>query len=171
MCFGVSALTFGCYVWSFALTSPDIPPRRPAAQTLVFNGSGCSGANQSPALSWDVAPVTTRSFAVSIYDLDAQVGHGRWHWYVINLPWKMMALSRNAGKADGTGLPPGAVQLNTDFGTPAYVGPCPPVGDRPHHYLVTIHALKVSKLEVPADEANALTKLDAEVKANTIVEA
>ena len=33
-------------------------------------------------------------------------------------------------------------QTRTDFGTSVYGGPCPPVGDKPHHYLFTLYALK-----------------------------
>jgi len=30
------------------------------------------------------------------------------------------------------------------------------VGDKPHHYIFTIYALKVDKLDVPADATGAL---------------
>jgi hypothetical protein len=46
------------------------------------------------------------------------------------------------------------VQGRTDFGTPGYGGPCPPPG-KPHHYYLRLYALKVAKLEVPADATAA----------------
>src|SRR2546430_10688882 len=46
-------------------------------------------------------------------------------------------------------LPDGAVQGNTDFGKPGYGGPCPPQGDKPHHYHFTIFALDVDRLDIP----------------------
>ena len=54
-----------------------------------------------------------------------------------------------------TNPPKGALQGRTDFGSAAYGGPCPPPG-KPHHYIFTLTALKVAKLEVPADASAAL---------------
>jgi Raf kinase inhibitor-like YbhB/YbcL family protein len=52
-------------------------------------------------------------------------------------------------------LPAGAVQGRTDFGTAGYGGPCPPPG-KPHHYHFRLYALKVAKLDLPADASAAL---------------
>jgi Raf kinase inhibitor-like YbhB/YbcL family protein len=153
----------------FKLSSADVGPDKPPAQTFIFNGFGCSGANESPALSWTPAPAGTQSFAITIYDPDAPTGSGWWHWYVINLPATTTSLPRGAGKADGSKLPKGAQQINTDFGMPGYGGPCPPAGDKPHRYIVTIYALKVPKLDVPANATAALAGFN--VKANAFAEA
>ncbi|HEX9221469.1 MAG TPA: YbhB/YbcL family Raf kinase inhibitor-like protein, partial [Gemmatimonadaceae bacterium] len=51
--------------------------------------------------------------------------------------------------------PSGSAQGNTDFGTKGYGGPCPPVGDKPHHYHITVFALKVDKLDVPGNATSA----------------
>jgi Raf kinase inhibitor-like YbhB/YbcL family protein len=48
------------------------------------------------------------------------------------------------------------VQVRTDFGTPGWGGPCPPVGHKPHRYVFTVYALGVDKLDVPADATAAL---------------
>ena len=141
---------------SFKVSSADVGPSKATANEFVFNGFGCSGGNQSPALHWSGAPAGTQSFAVSVYDPDAPTGSGWWHWYVINLPASTTALERGAGKADGSGLPAGAQQINTDFGAPGYGGPCPPAGDKPHRYVVTVYALKVPKLDVPPNATAAL---------------
>ena len=45
-------------------------------------------------------------------------------------------------------LPAGCRQGRTDFGPPGYGGPCPPAGDPPHHYLFTVYALDIDKLDV-----------------------
>lgn len=115
----------------------------------VFNGFGCSGGNVSPQIKWSGAPAGTKSFAVTIYDPDAPTGSGWWHWVVVNLPASTSELPLGAGSEPGK-LPAGTVQVKTDFGKPGYGGPCPPLGQK-HRYRITVHALKVEKLDIGAD--------------------
>ena len=140
----------------FTLTSPTIKPGATLADAQVFNGFGCSGKNISPELKWSGAPAGTKSFAVTVYDPDAPTGSGWWHWVVINLPADSTGLAEGAGSADGKGLPAGALHGRTDFGAPGFGGACPPKGDKPHRYVFTVYALKVDKLDVPADATAAL---------------
>lgn len=119
----------------------------------VFNGFGCTGENVSPALAWSGAPEGTQSFVLMVYDPDAPTGSGWWHWVVYNIPADTTELPAGAG--DGEGLPGGAVEGRTDFGTTGYGGPCPPEGTN-HRYVFTLTALKVAKLDVPADATAAL---------------
>ncbi|MED5619923.1 YbhB/YbcL family Raf kinase inhibitor-like protein [Ideonella sp. BN130291] len=140
----------------FQLTSPDIQAGGRIDKRFEFNGFGCSGENKSPALQWSGAPAGTRSFAVTVYDPDAPTGSGWWHWSVINLPADVTALKPDAGAAGGANLPQGASQVRIDYGAAAWGGMCPPQGDKPHRYVFTVHALKVDKLEVPADATAAL---------------
>lgn len=141
----------------FKLTSPDIKPNGTIADEQVFNGFGCAGKNVSPALAWSGAPKDTKSFALLVHDPDAPTGGaGWWHWVVVNIPAAVKELPKGAGKADGSGLPAGAMQVNTDFGAPGWGGPCPPAGDKPHRYVFTIHALKVEKLDLPANATASL---------------
>jgi hypothetical protein len=140
----------------FTLISPDVPKKGQMKEAQVFSGFGCSGQNISPALAWKNFPPATKSFALMVYDPDAPTGSGFWHWVVYNIPVNASSLPTGAGKADGSLLPKGAVQSNTDFGSPGYGGPCPPVGDKPHRYVFTIFALKVDKLELPPNASGAL---------------
>lgn len=140
----------------FTLTSPGIKPGATLTDAQVFNGFGCSGKNISPELKWSGAPAGTKSFAVTVYDPDAPTGSGWWHWLVINLPADSTGLAEGAGSADGKGLPAGALHGRTDFGAPGFGGACPPKGDKPHRYVFTVYALKVDKLDVPADATAAL---------------
>ena len=133
----------------------------------VFNGFGCSGKNVSPPLQWSGAPVGTKSFALTVYDPDAPTGSGWWHWIVYNVPASVTELPLGAG--DGGRLPAGAVQARTDFGTAGYGGPCPPPGDRPHHYVFTVYALKTEKLDVPANASAALVAFS--INANKLASA
>lgn len=149
----------------FRVSSPDVGPSKATADRFVYKGFGCSGENESPALHWRGAPAGTKSFAVSVYDPDAPTGSGWWHWFVVNLPASTTTLARGAGKSDGSGLPTGAQQINTDFGAPGYGGPCPPAGDKPHRYVVTVYALKVPKLDIPPNATAALAGFMANANA------
>ena len=134
----------------FRVTSTDVEQGKTLKSAQVFNGMGCTGANTSPALAWTGAPAGTKSFAVTIYDPDAPTGSGWWHWVVYNIPAATTSLATGAGDASKNLLPAGAVQGNTDFGAPGYGGACPPPGDKAHHYFITVYALNVDKLDIPA---------------------
>jgi hypothetical protein len=143
---------------SFEMSSSDIAASQTIDPRFVFNDFGCTGQNISPALSWRNAPAGTKSFAVMVHDPDAPTGGaGFWHWVVVNIPATSSALAQGAGTADGKALPAGAQQIATDYGSPGWGGPCPPVGDAPHHYNFTVYALKVDKLDLPANATASLT--------------
>lgn len=156
MVFTLAALLAAAPAAAFELHSPDFIPAAPIAAKHLFNGFGCTGDNVSPALSWKDPPAGTKSYAVTIYDPDAPTGSGWWHWVLFNLPAGTSGLPAGAGDATKPGLPKGAVQGRTDFGTTGYGGPCPPQGDKPHRYIVTVHALKVDSLALPADASAAM---------------
>ncbi len=133
----------------------------------VFNSMGCAGRNVSPELRWSGAPAGTKSFAVTMYDPDAPTGSGWWHWVVYNIPATAAGLPSGAG--GGRGMPAGAVQGNTDFGTAGYGGACPPKGDKPHRYVFTLYALKIPKVNVPATASPAMIGFN--LHANSIAKA
>ena len=114
---------------AFTLTSPDIASGGTVPQHFEFDGFGCSGRNESPALHWSGAPEGTKSFALTVYDPDAPSGSGWWHWFVVDLPAATAALAPNAGAKGGAGLPAGARQVRNDYGAFAWGGMCPPPGD------------------------------------------
>lgn len=127
-----------------------------ATKLEEFNGFGCNGNNQSPALSWSNAPVGTKSYAITMYDKDAPTGSGFWHWVVFDLPANVTELKANAGNLAGNLMPKLAIQSKTDYGAPGYGGPCPPVGHGIHQYLFTIYALKTDKLGLDANASAAV---------------
>jgi Raf kinase inhibitor-like YbhB/YbcL family protein len=151
----LSAVAASAQAGKFTLSSTDVHAGQEIAAAHVFNGMGCTGSNISPELSWKGAPAATKSFAITVYDPDAPTGSGWWHWVVYNIPAKTMKLAAGAGAANSTSLPAGAKQGNTDFGTPAYGGPCPPKGDAPHHYIFTVYALDAASLDMPASATAA----------------
>ena len=138
----------------FTLTSADVKPNGTLGDQQVFDGMGCTGANQSPELAWKEPPAGTKSFVVTVYDPDAPTGSGWWHWVVYDIPADAKELPQGAGSGQAQ-LPAGAVQGRTDFGKPGFGGACPPPG-KPHRYIFTIWALKTDKLDVPEDASPAM---------------
>lgn len=132
----------------FILYSPQIKDGVIAIEQ-VYNNGGCHGKNISPALEWKHSPPDTKSFAVTIFDIDAPTGSGWWHWLVYNIPASSSALQLGAGN-DPENLPTGAIQSINDFGFVGYGGPCPPIGSKPHNYIITIYALKTEKMDLPS---------------------
>lgn len=139
---------------TFRVTAPDLVSKGRITVAHVFNGMGCTGQNLSPALNWSGAPAGTKSFAVTAYDPDAPTGSGWWHWVMYNIPADATGLAAGAG--NGRNAPRGSQQGNTDFGSKGYGGPCPPQGDKPHHYHFTVYALKTDKLDVPGNATAAM---------------
>ncbi|MHA1763208.1 MAG: YbhB/YbcL family Raf kinase inhibitor-like protein [Promethearchaeota archaeon] len=93
------------------------------------------GADIHPHLKWENEPVSTQSFALSFVDIDND--NGIWgHWYVCNIPKKIKEIHQ--------GEVPKGQEIENDFGTLYYVGPCSP---KLHRYIFTIHALKIERLE------------------------
>ncbi|WP_226100208.1 YbhB/YbcL family Raf kinase inhibitor-like protein [Dickeya oryzae] len=154
---------------TLTLSSPAIVPNSTLPASFEFNGFGCSGQNQSPALNWHGAPAGTQSFAVTVYDPDAPTGSGWWHWMVINIPANVNSLATNAGEIGGKHLPTGARQVRIDYGVAAWGGVCPPAGDKPHRYIFTVYALKARTLDVPKDANPALGGFM--INANTLAKA
>ena len=118
--------------------------------------ANCPGENISPALAWDRAPSATRSFVILMDDQAGRAGLGVNHWVGYGI------------KANASSLPEGAalaapatftVGKNT-LGMP-YLGPCPPRGNAPQHYVFTLIAtsLEVDALPPGLDKAAVLDAL------------
>ncbi len=151
------AAASGVYAGTFTLQSHQIVPDAMMGNAHVFNGFGCSGDNISPALTWKDPPAGTKSLALMVHDPDAPTGgSGWWHWVVIDIPATADALPAGAGASNGSKMLSGARQIATDFGSPGWGGPCPPVGDKPHRYIFTLYALDVPKLDLPSAASPAL---------------
>lgn len=123
----------------FSLTSTDVVAHRPIPQQFW----GCTGSGVSPQLSWQGAPAGTQSYAVLMFDPDAPTGSGFWHWAAWDIPATTTSLPT------GATLPAGAVDGENDGGGLGYTGPCPPAGDKVHHYHIMVVALSIPNLGLP----------------------
>jgi Raf kinase inhibitor-like YbhB/YbcL family protein len=155
----------------FRLTSPDLPPGKPIAERHTANAFGCHGPNESPTLRWAGAPAGTRSFAVTMFDPYKPPASGWWHWIVYDLPPTTTLLPRKAGDPGSPGMPSQARQGLPDGDAPErhYYGPCPDEGDPPHHYVITVYALSVDHLDVPATATSA--QIDYVIASKTLAKA
>lgn len=117
------------------------------------------GDNASPAITWEGAPQTTKSFALVCDDPDAPRAEPWVHWVVYNIPAKVQGLPE--GSAAGT------TQGKTDFGTVGWGGPMPPKGHGTHHYHFKVYALD-SELKLPTGQTKTQV-LDA-IKGHVVAE-
>jgi Raf kinase inhibitor-like YbhB/YbcL family protein len=141
---------------SFTLTSTSVGDGERFADAQHSGAFGVPGGQDvSPQLAWSGAPGQARSFAVTVYDPDAPTGSGFWHWAVANIPASVTSLVEGAGDDSGSGLPAGAVQLRGDAGAARFIGAAPPAGHGEHRYFITVHALDVDDIGVPADATPA----------------
>jgi hypothetical protein len=124
----------------------------------------CSGANISPALSWNQPPPRTQSFVLIVDDPDAPAG--TWvHWVVYNLPASARQLPEHV--PPGGAIEGGGEQGVNDFPMRGYGGPCPPPG-KPHRYFFRLYALDIIlDLRAPAHRKD----VDSAMKGHVLAQA
>ena len=88
----------------------------------------------SPALAWDGVPEGTAALVLLVDDPDAPVKGSFVHWVLYNLD------PARRGIAEGEEPAEAAAGAN-GFGRPGYLGPAPPPGDDPHHYVFRLLAV------------------------------
>jgi Raf kinase inhibitor-like YbhB/YbcL family protein len=159
---------------TFTLKSADITTVF-GADNFGNSSGGCTGANQSPQLTWENAPSDAKSFAITIIDLNAFGPNIPFdHWLVINIPTTSNSLVKDAGNISGANLPVGASHTpngaypnyvtNADY-VKAYAGVCPNVGNT-NQYEITVYALNVASLNVTANATS--TEVKTAINAATI---
>lgn len=131
---------------AMTLSSTDIAPGAQIAAEHIY--PRCGGQNISPGLSWSGAPAGTKSFVLTMIDID--VKPSQWsHWIVVDLPPLTTSLARGTAT-----LPAPSRALASNFGDLFYDGPCPPTGSGVHHYQLTIWAMP-SATTIIAPDAKA----------------
>jgi Raf kinase inhibitor-like YbhB/YbcL family protein len=138
-----SAVTIAPAFAALAISSPAFQDDTLVAKTYGNSGNDqsgtrpCGGGGMSPPLTWSGAPAGTQSFAITMYDPDANGGRGFSHWVFYNIPASVTSLAQG----DATGPNPKYTLGRNGTGALVYRGPCPPPTDTPHHYVIEISAL------------------------------
>lgn len=132
----------------FTLSSPGRADN--AMLTKPFAGKNpanpnCVGDNLSPALAWVRAPAATRSFVILMDDQAGRAGLGVNHWTAYGIAANVAALSESEAAAGSTQF----VMGKNTLGAAAYLGPCPPKGNAPQHYVYTLIATSIEPGALP----------------------
>ncbi|WP_433670009.1 YbhB/YbcL family Raf kinase inhibitor-like protein [Nocardia sp. CA-136227] len=130
----------------FTVTTPDGTAEHAFPADFYAGAFGCTAANHAPRLQWSGAPAAAKSLAVTMFDPDAPTGAGFWHWLNWDIPTTATDFTAGAAGVAGT----------NDAGAPGYLGPCPPAGDRPHTYQISVLALDTPSLGLPATTTPAV---------------
>jgi Raf kinase inhibitor-like YbhB/YbcL family protein len=122
------------------LTSPafkddDLWPSKYACDVP---GPSHVGENISPPVAWSNPPANTKSFALIMKDPDGGLGVGSFHWIAYDIPPSVNSIPEGAGSVSPTGWVGGNLG-NTDH----YRGPCAPLGQGIHHYVINIIATDI----------------------------
>lgn len=126
-----------------ATTTPfktNVAPAKMTVSSSAF-GSGqaipreytCSGRGISPPLQWSGAPDRTRELVLLMRDIDAPGGNF--------VHWAVAGITPGTDSVTAGHVPHGGVQGVNSAGRVGYTPPCPPHGNQPHRYVITILAL------------------------------
>ncbi len=115
----------------------------------------CNGQNINPPLRIEDIPPGTQSMAIIVDDPDAP-GKTFLHWLI----WDIEPTNEI-----GENTAPGT-QGRTDFGKPAYGGPCPPSGT--HRYFFRVYALGTT---IGLPEGSSRADLEQAMKGHVLAEA
>jgi len=145
--------------FGFALWSPGRADNAPLETRYAGKNpanANCVGENLSPALAWARAPAATRSFVVLMDDQAGRAGLGVNHWVAYGIAPDAKGLPEAAAVAAPAGFSAGKNSL----GMP-YLGPCPPRGNAPQHYVFTLIATSLDAGALPPglDKAAVLEAL------------
>jgi Raf kinase inhibitor-like YbhB/YbcL family protein len=122
---------------------------------LQYAGPGeCGGKNVNLPVAWRNLPDGSKSVVVTLKDPDGAKGAGVTHWIVYNIPAEVKEI-----KAGAVEKSVGSMTVGKNMtGAEAYRGACPPMGDAPHHYILTVTATDLAPGSLPAGlDATALS--------------
>lgn len=132
----------------------------------IKQNPNCVGENVSPALSWSDPPAGTMSYALLMFDPEANPPEGISQWVAYGIP------------VSATGFAEGATSMQTDkyvggknsFGLSHYAGPCTPPGG-PHHYMFSLIAtdLEPNALKPGLTRDELIKALDGHAKGAAVL--
>ncbi|WP_313518298.1 YbhB/YbcL family Raf kinase inhibitor-like protein [Pseudomonas sp.] len=132
---------------SMSVSSTSFADGQHIPLALVGAEAACgSGQALSPQVGWSNLPDGTRSVAVVLFDPDGSKGLGVVHWVAYNIDPARGQIRQGEAPGSIQGVSVG----NNSNGAPAYRGPCPPAGDNPHHYVMTVIASDLAPGALPA---------------------
>jgi Raf kinase inhibitor-like YbhB/YbcL family protein len=142
----------------FDITSSAVQDGGLLAQKNAGNNpqnKNCDGQNISPPLAWTNPPANTKSYAIIMFDPVGRGGMGVVHWVAYDIPASKTSLKEGEASSPSTEFKGGK---NTP-GLLTYFGPCPPRGDKPHPYVITLIATDMEpgalKPDLTRDELGA----------------
>jgi Raf kinase inhibitor-like YbhB/YbcL family protein len=123
----------------------------------------------SPPLTWSKV-ANAKSYVVIAEDPDAIPFRPFVHWLAWNIPPGLTGLPEGLQEQARLTEPDGVTQGKTTRGSIGYMGPRPPIGDRPHHYYFQVFALD-TMLDLPfgADRDQLLDALKGHVIGKGVV--
>jgi Raf kinase inhibitor-like YbhB/YbcL family protein len=142
---------------AFRLISPGLPDNAMLARKHGGNFKrvpSCLGENVSPALEWSNVPEKTRSLVLLMDDQAGRAGLGVSHMVVYGIPASVTSFAEGELSA-----PPTQARFVAGKSLPGptgYLGPCPPRGNAPQHYVLTLIASDLDPRALPPE----LTKDD-----------
>jgi Raf kinase inhibitor-like YbhB/YbcL family protein len=140
----IATMTLSCAAHAAGMSVTTSAFTDGAAIPVHFAGpAACGGDNISPPVAWHNLPAATKSVVVTLTDPNGPKGIGVTHWIAYNIASDLGEL-----KAGAALQPPASLGQNMT-GAAAYRGPCPPVGDVPHHYLLTVTATDLKPGDLP----------------------
>jgi hypothetical protein len=141
---------------AFRITSPQFADNAMLATKHAGDfarNPNCTGKNVSPALQWINAPANTKSFVLLWDDQAGRAGLGVSHAVVYGIPASVSSFAE--GELAAAPAASRFVAGKNTLGT-HWLGPCPPRGNAPQHYVLTFIA---SSLE-PGELAPGLTRAE-----------
>lgn len=143
----VASLANPAQAAAMSVSSTSFTEGATIATRFADHGAACGdGQGVSPQVGWTNLPDGTRSVAVMLFDPDGGKGLGVAHWVAYNIDAARGQIRENEAATSIAGI---TIGKNMQ-GNAAYRGMCPPGGDTPHHFVLTVIATDLAPGALPA---------------------